>query len=285
MARGAVCAEPKAIGSAHHHQRRHEDGTQARAAAFERRFLRGGAVLPVALGEGAEEDRVRDRDADRHHRPHERLEVQGGAGDEEGEPDSGENGGKGRHYRKRYPDRLEVSDEEEEHGDDGEQNGKPQVPEHLRERRELAAHAHVHTAGRLGNGSDRLAHLGSGRAQIRLVDVRGHGDHPLHVAPVELAEGLARAQRGDVAKERGYGRAVLVHRDSGHVFDGAHPDLRKLHLHLIGDPRGRVGPVDRSGEPARPGYRCESPADVGDAHVELGGALAIDVDAERRILE
>ena len=64
-----------------------------------------------------------------------------------------------------------------------------------------------------------------------------------------------------------------------------HARLRHFDLHLERDARPRVGPVVRRDEPARRGRRGERPPDLIDGDAELPGALAVDVDADRRIVE
>ncbi len=85
-ASGAVCAAAFAEADRHrqhagdHGRGGHEDGAQAAAGALARRIEERHARVPRMLGEGHQQNRIGDRDSDRHDRAHEGLHVERGGG-------------------------------------------------------------------------------------------------------------------------------------------------------------------------------------------------------------
>ena len=73
----------------------------------------------VPFGERHQQDRVGHGHADRHDRPHERLEVDGRSGQPERDDDAGHDRRGGGHDHERQANRLEVGRQQEQDDDDG----------------------------------------------------------------------------------------------------------------------------------------------------------------------
>jgi len=104
---------------------------------------------------------------------------------------------------------LEVGDEQEEDGDDGDEQAGLQTVLQFLHRRHLAAQRDVHTGGRGIVGDDFLDLLRDAAERL-VVQVRGDRDGARHVVAVVLAERAAFADLGDVAQRHGAVRGALV---------------------------------------------------------------------------
>ena len=204
---------------------------------------------PQLLGEGDQQNGVRDRDADGHDGPHERLHIQGRPRDGEHQHHTHERRGDRRHDDEGQTQRLEIGGEQQKDHDHRDQQPGADIRERLAHRIDLAAHAHRRSARRRARARDRLIDAIGDPSEILARRIRRERDHALTVESIVFTDDGAVLDIRDVA-EQGMRCAVRRDRYIAEVFDRGHLRLRYFHLHLEGDPGARVGPIIRRDKPA-----------------------------------
>ena len=84
------------------------NGAQTAPAAFQRRVVHGRPVPSRVFGKCHQQNRIRNRDADRHDRSHERLHIQRRSGNEEDQQHAADDGGYRRDDGEGESERLKV---------------------------------------------------------------------------------------------------------------------------------------------------------------------------------
>ena len=133
----------------------------------------GVSFAPRMLGEGDQQNRVGDRDADRHDRAHERLNVQRGAGEPQHQQHAAQHRGNGQHDGQRQADGLEVGGQQQEDHQNRQQQTDAQAGDGLFQRRNLAAVLDAHAFRRSARAGQRRVQLLRRFAQRHAVDVGG----------------------------------------------------------------------------------------------------------------
>ena len=170
-----------------HRAARHQDRPQPARRPRDRRIRHVGAVDPIALGEGDEQDRIGHRHADRHDRAHQRLDVQRRAGDPQRDRNAGDDRGDREHDRERQPEGLKIRRQQQKDHDHRDEEPELEAAEHLLHRHDLPAHGHVHALRRARRPWRAPATRWSAtppRSSPR--DIGLQRQHPLHVVPVVL---------------------------------------------------------------------------------------------------
>ena len=180
----------------------HQDRPEARARGLDAGLEGAVRRRPTLFGEGHQQDRVGHRDADRHDRPHERLEV-------DRRPRRGEHhrhAGQHRRRRRRRP-RAPAAPTGSWPSAAGGSRRWPTA-------RPMASPWSISRIGAIWPRTSTVAPRGgaprrpmaasmcAAPAQVLARDVGRHADHPLHVVAVVLAGDRALLDPGDVAEQR-----------------------------------------------------------------------------------
>ena len=252
---GADCAppSPNADGHGHHAEDHggggHQNGAQAAAGAFARGIEQRHAFVAGVLGEGDQQDRIGDRDADGHDGAHERLHVQRGAG-EPAASAARRRAPREWSARSPAPGARTGSSRTSSRKMTSTASSKPmRRPEMVCSSGGISPRSLTVTPlGGAPARGERLVQLWRGLAQREAVDVGGEADDALAVVAFDQAGHGAGFDARRCRSSCGFGAAVLHHGKVAHLLDALHAVLRQLHLDLEGIAGVRIAPVVRLGE-------------------------------------
>ena len=203
--RPLACADCERDHARDHRRRRHQNGSQAALATVDGRVVNRRAFAPSIFRKRHQKNRVRDGDANRHDRPHERLHVQRRSRDEQHQEHATNDRRHRGNHSERQAKRLEVRGQQQKDDENREQEAAAQAGERFFECRHLAAVEHRDAARRRSHPRDRLADVSDHGTERLPMDVGGEADHALHVVPIDFT---------------GCGSVV----DGGHVRDQRPPE-------------------------------------------------------------
>ena len=121
-------------------------------------------------------------------------------------------------------------------------------------------------------------------AEVGGCEIRGYGDHPLHIVALVLADGGAFCHFSQVAEEDGLAFAVSDWNILG-LFEGVHLRLRNLDLNLVGHATVWIGPIVWHNKSAGRSGRHERAGHFGHFDAHESCAFPINGDIHGRIIE
>ena len=235
------------------------------------------------MGEGDEQDGIGDGDTDGHDGAHEALQVQGGASEHESEHHTEQRGRDGGEHHEGEADALEIGDEEQEDGHDGDEQSGLQAALKFFERRHLTAQCDTDSGGSRVGCDDFFDLLGDDTERL-VVKICGDGNGAGHVVAVVLADDAAFADLGDVAQGDGW-FVLCGDGQVAQVFEALHECLRYLDLERVTDAGFGIGPEVWHGEAAAGGCCHKAARGVTHLHTEQAGALAVDLYIDAGIVQ